>query len=996
MATVPALLNPPSFLSPKPPERRTAISLPNPFLTLPLRPPHRRSFFRLQRRVLATRPIASSVKEHLGRLSKTWSDVMSLNHWVVRDYDRLVKSVNVLEPEIKRLSDEQLSAKTEEFRGRLRQGETLAHIQAEAFAVVREAARRKLGMRHFDVQIIGGAVLHDGSIAEMKTGEGKTLVSTLAAYLNALSGEGVHVVTVNDYLAQRDAEWMGCVHRFLGLSVGLIQRGMKSSERRSNYGCDITYTNNSELGFDYLRDNLARNSGQLVMRWPKPFHFAIVDEVDSVLIDDGRNPLLISGQASEDAARYPVAAKVAELLVQGLHYKVVLKDNSVELTEEGIALAETALDTNDLWDENDPWARFVMNALKAKEFYRRNVEYIVRDGKALIINELTGRIEEKKRWSEGIHQAVEAKEGLKIQADSVVVAQITYQSLFKLYPKLSGMTGTAKTEEKEFLKMFQTPVIEVPTNLPNIRKDLPIQAFASARGKWEHVRQEVAHMFTLGRPVLVGTTSVENSEHLCDLLKEWNIPHNVLNARPKYAAKEAEVVAQAGRKYAITISTNMAGRGTDIILGGNPKMLAKEILEDHLLSSLTQEAPNVEVDGEAISQKVLSKIKVGSSSAALLAKTALMAKYVHKSEGKTWTYQKAKSLISEAVELSQSMDLKEIEKLLRGRAGRQGDPGSTRFMVSLQDEMFQKFDLDTEWAVRLISKITNDEDVPIEGQAVVKQLLSLQINVEKFFFAIRKNLVEFDEVLEVQRKHVYDLRQLILTGDSESCSQHVIQYMQAVVDEIVSGNVDPLMHPRRWSLGKLLNEFTSIAGKQLDGVTEDALLKSLGQLHEVGSIDIDNFFLPNLPRPPNSFRGIRRKSSSLRRWLAICSDDLTMNGKYRTTINLLRKYLGDVLIASYLNAIQESGYDDAYVKEIERAILVKTLDCFWRDHLINMNRLSSAVNVRSFGHRNPLEEYKIDGCRFFISMLSATRRLTVESVLRYWSSPSESQELFFS
>ncbi|KAG6674214.1 protein translocase subunit SECA2, chloroplastic isoform X2 [Carya illinoinensis] len=1054
MATVPALLNPPSFLSPKPPERRTAISLPNPFLTLPLRPPHRRSFFRLQRRVLATRPIASSVKEHLGRLSKTWSDVMSLNHWVVRDYDRLVKSVNILEPEIKRLSDEQLSAKTEEFRGRLRQGETLAHIQAEAFAVVREAARRKLGMRHFDVQIIGGAVLHDGSIAEMKTGEGKTLVSTLAAYLNALSGEGVHVVTVNDYLAQRDAEWMGCVHRFLGLSVGLIQRGMKSSERRSNYGCDITYTNNSELGFDYLRDNLARNSGQLVMRWPKPFHFAIVDEVDSVLIDDGRNPLLISGQASEDAARYPVAAKVAELLVQGLHYKVVLKDNSVELTEEGIALAETALDTNDLWDENDPWARFVMNALKAKEFYRRNVEYIVRDGKALIINELTGRIEEKKRWSEGIHQAVEAKEGLKIQADSVVVAQITYQSLFKLYPKLSGMTGTAKTEEKEFLKMFQTPVIEVPTNLPNIRKDLPIQAFASARGKWEHVRQEVAHMFTLGRPVLVGTTSVENSEHLCDLLKEWNIPHNVLNARPKYAAKEAEVVAQAGRKYAITISTNMAGRGTDIILGGNPKMLAKEILEDHLLSSLTQEAPNVEVDGEAISQKVLSKIKVGSSSAALLAKTALMAKYVHKSEGKTWTYQKAKSLISEAVELSQSMDLKEIEKLaheeaemyplgptialtylsvlkdsevhcscegaevkklgglhvigtslhesrridnqLRGRAGRQGDPGSTRFMVSLQDEMFQKFDLDTEWAVRLISKITNDEDVPIEGQAVVKQLLSLQINVEKFFFAIRKNLVEFDEVLEVQRKHVYDLRQLILTGDSESCSQHVIQYMQAVVDEIVSGNVDPLMHPRRWSLGKLLNEFTSIAGKQLDGVTEDALLKSLGQLHEVGSIDIDNFFLPNLPRPPNSFRGIRRKSSSLRRWLAICSDDLTMNGKYRTTINLLRKYLGDVLIASYLNAIQESGYDDAYVKEIERAILVKTLDCFWRDHLINMNRLSSAVNVRSFGHRNPLEEYKIDGCRFFISMLSATRRLTVESVLRYWSSPSESQELFFS
>ncbi|KAF5955009.1 hypothetical protein HYC85_007865 [Camellia sinensis] len=861
-------------------------------------------------------------------------------------------------------------------------------------------------MRHVDVQIIGGAVLHDGSIAEMKTGEGKTLVSTLAAYLNALTGEGVHVVTVNDYLAQRDAEWMGRVHRFLGLSVGLIQRGMKAEERRFNYKCDITYTNNSELGFDYLRDNLSGSSEQLVMRWPKPFNFAIVDEVDSVLIDEGRNPLLISGE----------------------HYTVELKDNSVELTEEGIALAEMALETHDLWDENDPWARFVMNALKAKEFYRRDVQYIVRNGKALIINE----------------------------ADSVVVAQITYQSLFKLYPKLSGMTGTAKTEEKEFLKMFQIPVIEVPTNLPNIRKDLPIQAFATARGKWEHVREEVESMFRQGRPVLVGTTSVENSEYLSSLLREQKIPHNVLNARPKYAAREAETVAQAGQKYAITISTNMAGRGTDIILGGNPKMLAKEIIEDSLLSFLTKEAPDFEVDGEPISQKVLSKIKVGPSSLGLLAKMALMAKYVCKSEGKSWTYQEAKSIISESVEMGQSTELQELEKLvneqsesyplgpsiglaylsvlkdcekhcfseglevkrlgglhvigtslhesrridnqLRGRADRQGDPGSTRFMVSLQDEMFQKFNFDTEWAVKLISKITNDKDIPIEGDAIVKQLLALQINAEKYFFGIRKSLVEFDEVLEVQRKHVYDLRQLILTGDSESCSQHIFQYMQAVVDEIIFGNVDPLKHPSKWTLGKLLKEFNGISGKILNdsfvAITEEALLESLTQLHELSSVSINDFHLPNLPSPPNAFRGIHRKSSSLKRWLAICSDDSAKDGKYRPT-------LGDFVIASYLDVVQESGYDDAYMKEIEgsdwallRAVLVKTLDCFWRDHLVNMYRLSSAVNVRSFGHRNPLEEYKIDGCRFFISMLSATRRLTVESLLRYWSSPMESQELY--
>ncbi|KAI4320590.1 hypothetical protein MLD38_034052 [Melastoma candidum] len=1011
----------------------------------------------LVRLLRSPRPLPSaSLKDNWGAFTKTLSDFTSLNYWTVRDYFRLVDSVNAFEDEIQRLTDGQLAAKTEEFRRRLQEGETLAEIQSEAFAVVREAAKRKLGMRHFDVQLIGGAVLHDGSIAEMKTGEGKTLVSTLAAYLNALTGEGVHVVTVNDYLAQRDAEWMGRVHRFLGLSVGLIQRGMRSDERRFNYSCDITYTNNSELGFDYLRDNLANTGDQLVMRWPKPFHFAIVDEVDSVLIDEGRNPLLISGEASEDAARYPVAAKVAELLLPRTHYNLELKDNSVELTEEGIQLAELALETNDLWDEKDPWARFVINALKAKEFYRRDVQYIVRNGKALIINELTGRVEEKRRWSDGIHQAVEAKEGLKIQADTVVVAQITYQSLFKLYPKLSGMTGTAKTEEKEFLKMFQMPVIEVPTNLRNIRKDLPIQAFATARGKWQYVSEEVEYMFRQGRPVLVGTTSVENSEYLSDMLKERGVPHNVLNARPKYAAREAEIIAQAGRKYAVTISTNMAGRGTDVILGGNPKVLAKQIIEDNVLSFLTQEMADAESIGGAFPVKALLKIKVGPSSLALLAKAALLAKYVRKSEGRYLTEKEAKSIISESVELSQSSDMKDLERLvneqtemyplgpaialaylsvlkdceahclhegsevkylgglhvigtslhesrridnqLRGRAGRQGDPGSTRFMVSLEDEMFRKFNFDTAWAVNLITRITNDEDIPIEGDAIVKQLLALQMNAEKYFFGIRKSLVEFDEVLEVQRKHVYDLRQLMLLGDLESCSQHIFQYIQAVVDEIVVSTVDPTEHPSRWNLDKTLIEFAAISGELLkgsiSGISADDLSNSIPHLYGLNSVDIINFSLPNLPQPPNTFRGIRRKNTSLKRWLAICSEDLTKNGEYRSAVNLLRKYLGDFLIASYLSVTQESGYDDTYIKGIERAVLVKSLDCFWRDHLVNMNRLNSAVNVRSFGHRNPLEEYKIDGCRFFISMLSATRRLTVESLMRYWSSPMEAEEIY--
>ncbi|KAG6426212.1 hypothetical protein SASPL_110432 [Salvia splendens] len=1005
-----------------------------------------------------------------------------------------------------------LRAKTEEFRQRLKQGATLADIQAEAFALVREAAKRKLGMRHFDVQvcftccavnvgqtlpfvhslamnaivefltllIIGGAVLHDGSIAEMKTGEGKTLVSTLAAYLNALSGEGVHVVTVNDYLAQRDAEWMGRVHRFLGLSVGLIQRDMKNQERSLLEVHLLTALINAqlpslwpqELGFDYLRDNLAGSSEQLVMRWPKPFHFGVVDEVDSVLIDEGRNPLLISGQASQDAVRFPVAARIADLLIRGLHYSVELKDNSVELTEEGILLAETALDTNDLWDENDPWARFVLNALRAKEFYRRDVQYIIRNGKALIINELTGRVEEKRRWSDGIHQAVEAKEGLKIQADSVVVAQITYQSLFKLYPKLSGMTGTAKTEASApYTYYFMMHwIIEVPTNMLSIREDLPIMAFATARGKWNYVRAEIEYMFGLGRPVLVGTTSVENSEHLSALLREIKIPHNILNARPKYAAREAEIVAQAGRKYAITLSTNMAGRGTDIILGGNPKvdpafdvlihgvMLAREILEDNLLSTLSDNVPDVEIDSGLTSGQILSKVKVGPSSLGLLAKAVLMSKYVCKSEGKKLSYDEARKIISESIEISQSVGSVELLKLvdeetemyplgpcvalaylsvlkdceshcsseglevknlgglhvigtslhesrridnqLRGRAGRQGDPGSTRFVVSLQDDMFQKFNFDTEWAVKLISRLTDDDDVPIVGHSIMKQLTNLQVSAEKYFFSIRKNLIEFDEVLEVQRKHVYDLRQLILSGDSDSCSQHIFQYMQAVVSEIILKNVDPTKHPRSWKLGKILKEFVGISSAVLNdsfaGITEENLLYSLTAVHGLSSVDIDEFHLPNLPRPPNSFRGIRMKSSSFKRWLTICSDDsvtCVFYGKFRSSINLLCKYLGDFLIASYLDIIQDSGYNSAYVKEIERAVLVKTLDSFWKDHLVNMNKLNSAVNLRYFGHRNPLEEYKIDGCRFFISMLSATRRVTVESLLRYWSSPMESEEL---
>ncbi|CAM6008715.1 unnamed protein product, partial [Sphagnum balticum] len=985
---------------------------------------------------------------------QNWRQMLSLNHWVVHEYFKLVETVNELEPWMTRLSDEQLRGKTEEFRKRLRCGETLNDIQAEAFAVVREAARRTLGMRHFDVQIIGGAVLHDGAIAEMKTGEGKTLVSPLAAYLNSLAGEGVHVVTVNDYLAQRDAEWMGQIHRFLGLSVGLIQSGMHPWERKAAYACDITYSNNSELGFDYLRDNISEKKEDLVMRWPKPFNFAIVDEVDSVLIDEGRNPLLISSQSIKDAARYPVAAEVAALLLPDYHYKVDFKDKNVELTEEGVAAAELALETEDLWDEKDPWARFVMTALKAKEFHQRDVHYIVKDGQVQIVDEFTGRVVENRRWSEGIHQAVEAKEGLQIQADAVTVAQITYQSFFKLYPKLSGMTGTAKTEasESEFLKMFKMPVVEVPTNLPNIRQDFPLQLFPTTRGKWERVREEVEFMYSQGRPVLVGTTSVEQSEYLSGLLREWSIPHNILNARPKYAAREAEIVAQAGRKNAITLATNMAGRGTDIILGGNPEMLAKELVENSLLRFITSEAPNIDTDGVPLSQLALSKIKQSPATQARLARACVAAKYTCGPNGAKLNYREAKERLAVALELAKSEKESELQKMaigqgaeiitlgptialaylsmlqdcqihcrnegaevkclgglhvigtalhesrridnqLRGRAGRQGDPGSTRFMISLQDEMFRKFN--TEWANSIVLKLGLEENVPLEYGSLAKQLLALQTAAERYYFGIRKSLVEFDEVMEVQRKHVYTLRQALLLDDPYSCRQRLLKYMQAVADEMILQNVDSSKPPRKWKISNILNEFHELADRTFSvdvpnvQTPSDMVVAALGEFDKA---NLDAFVLPGLPKPPGGGpKGLRSKVSAMKRWLEMTSDDSVPAGKYEKEVHILRKYIGDILIGTYEEKLQLSQLSLNRIELVERALALNALDWYWRDHLVNMNRLRSAVNVRCFGHMNPLEEYKIDGCRFFIFMLSTARRITVESLLRPWI-PGEEED----
>ena len=521
----------------------------------------------------------------------------------LKRYQPLVSDINLLEEDIAPLSDEDLRRRTSEFRQQLenagsleRQRPVLDQLLPEAFAIVREAGKRVLGMRHFDVQLLGGMVLHDGQIAEMKTGEGKTLVATLPSYLNALTGRGVHVVTVNDYLARRDAEWMGQVHRFLGLSVGLIQQDMSPAERRQNYGCDVTYATNSELGFDYLRDNMATDISEVVQR---EFQYCVIDEVDSILVDEARTPLIISGQVERPQEKYNQAAalalqldRAAEMSKDGIDpegdYEVDEKQRSVILTDEGYAKAESILGVEDLFNAADPWAHYVTNALKAKELFIKDVNYITRDNEVVIVDEFTGRVMSGRRWSDGLHQAVEAKESLPIQPETQTLASITYQNFFLLYPRLAGMTGTAKTEEVEFEKTYKLEVTVVPTNRTRARRDLVDQVYKTESGKWRAVAQETAEVHRTGRPVLVGTTSVEKSEVLSALLQEEGIPHNLLNAKPENVEREAEIVAQAGRTGAVTIATNMAGRGTDIILGGNTDYMARLKVREALLPRLVR------------------------------------------------------------------------------------------------------------------------------------------------------------------------------------------------------------------------------------------------------------------------------------------------------------------------------------------------------------------------------------------------------------------------
>jgi preprotein translocase subunit SecA len=742
-----------------------------------------------------------------------------------------VDKINALEPEMSGLSDARLRAKTDEFRLRLSKGETLDDLLPEAFAVVREAARRVLGLRHFDVQLMGGCILHRGKIAEMKTGEGKTLVATLPAYLNALEGKGVHVVTVNDYLARRDSEDMGRVYKFLGLSVGLIIHDMDYPARKAAYAADITYGTNNEFGFDYLRDNMVVSLDQMVQR---PLHYAIVDEVDSILIDEARTPLIISGPGSKSSDLYYVLADIAARLKEGEDYTVDEKQKTVAPTEAGIAKTEKMLGVKNMYDgENGvDYSHQLMAALKAKALMIRDRDYVVKDGEVIIVDEFTGRLMFGRRYSEGLHQAIEAKEHVKVERESQTLATITFQNYFRMYDKLAGMTGTAKTEEQEFQKIYGLDVVVVPTNKPNIRIDYPDVIYKTRRAKYRAVVKAIEELHKKGRPVLVGTTSIQQSEDLSALLKKKGIQHNVLNA--KYHEKEAEIVADAGQMGAVTIATNMAGRGTDIVLGEG----VAELGGLHIIGTERHES-------------------------------------------------------------------RRIDNQLRGRCARQGDPGSTRFYLSLEDDLMRLFGSDNISGI--MDKLGMEEDEPIEHKIVTRSIESAQKKVEARNFEIRKQVLEYDDVMNQQREVIYDQRRKIL--EKADLKSTVLDMASHIVDRSLD-----MYAPK-------------------DAYSEDWDVKSLIKYAE-------DFYAP---------AGLLKEDE-----LAEMSRDE------------LEKYMHKVAVDYYNEREKNNGA--SIMRELENLVMLKVVDQHWMEHLDAMDALREGIGLRAYGPRDPLVEYKFEAYDMFEAM----------------------------
>ncbi|WP_428961780.1 preprotein translocase subunit SecA [Micromonospora fluostatini] len=811
---------------------------------------------------------------------------------MVRRLKAIANAVNSIEDDYVDLSDEELRGMTDQFRERLADGETLDDLLPEAFAVCREAAARVLGQRPYDVQVMGGAALHFGNIAEMKTGEGKTLTSVMPVYLNALSGDGVHVVTVNDYLAQRDAAWMGRVHQFLGLTVGVVLPNRPSSEHRAAYECDITYGTNNEFGFDYLRDNMAWSKEELVQRG---HNFAVVDEVDSILIDEARTPLIISGPAEHSARWYGEFAAVVARLQPGKDgegdYEVDFSKRTIAVTERGVAKVEDRLGIDNLYESvNTPLVGYLNNAIKAKELYKRDKDYIVNEGEVLIVDEFTGRILHGRRYNEGMHQAIEAKEGVEIKQENQTLATITLQNYFRLYNKLSGMTGTAQTEAGEFNKVYKVGVVTIPTHRPMVREDRADVIYKTEKAKFNAVIEDIAERHAMGQPVLVGTVSVENSEVLSTLLRRRGIPHSVLNA--KFHAREAEIVAQAGRKGAVTVATNMAGRGTDILLGGNPEFLAANDLRQRGLDPVEHE----EEYAKAMEEVLPTWKQACDTEAEEVA--AAGGLYVLGTE---------------------RHESRRIDNQLRGRAGRQGDPGESRFYLSLQDDLMKRFRAGAVEAV--MERFNIPEDVPIESKMVTRQIKGAQAQIEGQNAEIRKNVLKYDEVMNKQRQVVYAERLRVLNG--EDLSDQVRNMINETVEAYVVGATAD-GYAEDWDLEQL---WTNLRQLYPVGVTIDELTEEVGG--ERSGLDQD-FLVARLKEDAN---------------------------------------------AAYDRREEQLGEEGT--RQLERMVLLQVIDRKWREHLYEMDYLQEGISLRAYAQRDPVVEYQREGFDMFATMMDGIKEETV-------------------
>ena len=833
-----------------------------------------------------------------------------------------VAAINALEPEMKKLSDEQLRHKTVEFRERLKNGETLDDLLVEAFAVVREAGVRTVGMRHFDVQLLGGMVLHQGRIAEMKTGEGKTLVATLPAYLNALEGEGVHIVTVNDYLAKRDAQWMGKIYRFLGLSVGCIIHDLDSDERREAYNSDITYGTNNEFGFDYLRDNMCVYKENMVQR---SLHYAIVDEVDSILIDEARTPLIISGRGEESSEMYVAADRFVKGLVRGEDvkeisksdqlsgveqpesgdYMVDVKHRQVSLTAEGIKKAERHFNVESLADtENTELNHYIKQALRARSLFERDKDYVVQNGQVIIVDEFTGRLMIGRRYNEGLHQALEAKEGVKVERENKTLATITFQNYFRMFKKLAGMTGTAKTEEDEFSAIYDLDVVEIPTNKPNIRVDNKDCVYMTEEGKFRAVVQEIEQVHATGQPILVGTISVERSEYLSALLKRKGISHEVLNA--KYHAKEAEIVAQAGKLNQITIATNMAGRGTDILLGGNPDFLARramrqEGMEEELIDEATGHA---ETDDEEI----------------LAARDQYARLYAEFKKETDREHEEVVKLGGLHIIGTERHESRRIDNQLRGRAGRQGDPGSTRFYVSLKDELMRRFGMDRMEG--MMTKLSPDDNYPIENGFITRQIENAQKRVEASNFDTRKNVLRYDDVMNKQREVIYGERRKVLMG--EDLRDQFTGMIRQTIENIVNAYASEHSKPDEWDILAIEKELTDVCAADAIGLLHSADLKKRS--------------------------------------------------------DLIERCVG---FAEHQRAKKEAelGEQKVDMREVERIVLLRAVDTNWMDQIDAMDELKQGIGLRAYAQTDPANAYANEGADLFDAMIERIREEAVKNLL---------------